>query len=180
MHFEIDIVDGAGGSTAADRTHKVSVEKIGAAGPAGGAFRVLIDGVPAVVDARRTDLGLSLVFADGRSVDVAVTDRPGGEWFVQLPNADVSASVDARRYQRGESGTGVKAGAQRITAPMPGRVVRILVKPGDEVAHRQGVVVVEAMKMENELGAPKAGRVKEVAVTEGQSVEAGRLLVVIE
>ena len=146
MHFEIDINE---------RTHKVTVEKLGAAGPAGGAFRVLIDGVPAAVDARRTDLGLSLVFDDGRSVDVALTDRPGGEWFVQLPHADV-------------------------TAPMPGRIVRILVKPGDEVAHRQGVVVVEAMKMENELGAPKAGRVKDVAVTEGQSVEAGRLLIVIE
>ncbi len=171
MHFEIDINE---------RTHKVTVEKIGAAGPQGGAFRVLIDGQPAEVDARRTELGLSLVFADGRSIDVALTDKPGGEWFVQLPTADVTAAVDARRHQRGDSGGGAKAGAQRITAPMPGRVVRILVKPGDEVAHRQGVLVVEAMKMENELGAPKAGKIKEIAVTEGQSVEAGRLLAVIE
>lgn len=171
MLFEIDINE---------RTHKVAVEKVGGAGSDGGAFRVLIDGVPAAVDARRTDLGLSLVFADGRSVDVAVTDRPGGEWFVQLPHADVTASVDARRYQRSESGGGAKSGAQRVAAPMPGRVVRILVAVGDEVAHRQGVVVVEAMKMENELGASKAGRVKEIAVVEGQSVEAGRLLIVIE
>ncbi|TAK17500.1 MAG: biotin/lipoyl-binding protein [Acidobacteria bacterium] len=63
---------------------------------------------------------------------------------------------------------------------MPGRVVRLLVKVGDEVELRQGVVVVEAMKMENELGAPKAGRVKDIAVAEGQSVEAGRVLLVIE
>jgi biotin carboxyl carrier protein len=63
---------------------------------------------------------------------------------------------------------------------MPGRVVRILVKPGDEIALRQGLIVVEAMKMENELTSPKAGRVKEVAVTEGTSVEAGRLLIVVE
>ena len=63
---------------------------------------------------------------------------------------------------------------------MPGRVVRVLVKPGDNVAARQGLVVVEAMKMENELTAPRAGRVKEVAVAEGQSVEAGRLLVIVE
>lgn len=179
MHFEIDLINEAAGS-AAGRTHKVTVEKAGAAGPNGGAFRVLIDGVPADVDARRTELGLSLVFADGQSIDVAVTDRPGGEWFVQLPNADVTVAVDARRYQRGEAGGGAKAGVQRIMAPMPGRIVRILVKPGDEVAHRQGVLVVEAMKMENELGAPKAGRVKEIAVIEGQSVEAGRLLAVIE
>jgi biotin carboxyl carrier protein len=63
---------------------------------------------------------------------------------------------------------------------MPGRVVRVLVAPGDEVQARQAVVVVEAMKMENELRSPKAGRVKDVAVTPGTSVEAGRVLVVIE
>ena len=65
-------------------------------------------------------------------------------------------------------------------APMPGRVVRVLVKPGDEVAPRQGLVVVEAMKMENELSSPRAGTVREVTVSEGASVEAGRLLAVID
>jgi biotin carboxyl carrier protein len=63
---------------------------------------------------------------------------------------------------------------------MPGRVVRVLVAQGDEVAARQGVVVVEAMKMENELRSPKAGRVKEVSVKAGDSVEAGRGLLVVE
>jgi biotin carboxyl carrier protein len=63
---------------------------------------------------------------------------------------------------------------------MPGRVVRVLVKAGDEVAARQGLVVVEAMKMENELTSPKAGRVREVGVSEGTSVESGRLLVIVE
>ena len=63
---------------------------------------------------------------------------------------------------------------------MPGRIVRVLVKPGDEVAGRQGLVVVEAMKMENELVAPRPGRIKDVLVTEGQSVETGRLLIVVE
>jgi biotin carboxyl carrier protein len=63
---------------------------------------------------------------------------------------------------------------------MPGRVVRVLVKAGDEVAAKQGVVVVEAMKMENELRSPKAGRVKDVSVAPGTSVDAGRVLVTIE
>jgi biotin carboxyl carrier protein len=63
---------------------------------------------------------------------------------------------------------------------MPGKVVRVLVAPGDEVASRQGLVVVEAMKMENELRAGRAGRVSEVLVVEGTSVEAGALLVVLE
>ena len=169
MQFEIDVNE---------RTHKVVVERVGTA--AGGRFRVVIDGIEASVDARRTELGLSLIFEDGRSTDVALTDRPGGEWFVQLPHADVTAVVDARRYQRGEGGGAAKTGVQRILAPMPGRVVRLLVKVGDQVELKQGVVVIEAMKMENELAAPKAGRVKDIAVTEGQSVEAGRVLIVIE
>jgi biotin carboxyl carrier protein len=66
------------------------------------------------------------------------------------------------------------------SAPMPGRVVRVLVVHGEDVEARQPVVVVEAMKMENELRSPKAGRVKDIAVEAGTSVEAGRVLVVIE
>jgi biotin carboxyl carrier protein len=92
----------------------------------------------------------------------------------------LTALVDSRRYRRSGGGPAAAAGEVRVTAPMPGRVLRILVKPGDEVAARQGLVVVEAMKMENEIGAPKAGRIKEVAASAGQSVESGRLLVVIE
>ena len=71
-------------------------------------------------------------------------------------------------------------GQVTIVAPMPGRVVRVLVAAGDQVDARQPVVVVEAMKMENELRAPRAGRVKEIAVAPGTSVEAGRVLAVIE
>jgi biotin carboxyl carrier protein len=63
---------------------------------------------------------------------------------------------------------------------MPGRVLRVLVRPGDAVEARQGLVVIEAMKMENELTTTRAGRVREVTVAAGAAVEAGRLLVVIE
>jgi biotin carboxyl carrier protein len=154
----------------------VAVEAVGAAGPAGGRFKV----GSTFVDCRRTDLGFSLVFEDGRVVDVATTAQAPGEWLLQLPHVDLIAVVDRRRRERGHPGAAAAAGEQRINAPMPGRVVRILVKPGDEVALRQGLIVVEAMKMENELTSPKAGRVKEVAVTEGTSVEAGRLLIVVE
>jgi len=71
-------------------------------------------------------------------------------------------------------------GPQRVTAPMPGKIVKLLVKPGDKVQPRQGVVVVEAMKMENELRARTAGTVSEVRVREGASVEAGAILVILE
>jgi biotin carboxyl carrier protein len=182
MTFEVEI-DG--------RARIVSIEPIGAAGHAGGRFRVVVrgSGDPADVarvveelDARRTDLGLSLLFVGRpRSLDLAVTERPGGEHLVQFPHVSVTALVDARRGRRGTAGTtGGSSGEQRVTAPMPGRVVRVLVKPGDEVAARQGVVVVEAMKMENELTAARPGRVRDVGVTEGQSVHAGQLLVILE
>jgi biotin carboxyl carrier protein len=63
---------------------------------------------------------------------------------------------------------------------MPGKVVRVLVEVGDEVTARQPLVVVEAMKMENELSASRPGRVTEVAAREGTSVETGKLLVLVE
>jgi biotin carboxyl carrier protein len=72
------------------------------------------------------------------------------------------------------------SGPQKVVAPMPGKIVRVLVQAGDEVKARQGLVVVEAMKMENELRAGRDGRVREVVVSEGQSVDAGSLLLVVE
>ena len=63
---------------------------------------------------------------------------------------------------------------------MPGKVVRVLLNAGDEVAARQGVLVVEAMKMQNEVQSPKAGKISEIKVSEGQTVNAGDVLAVIE
>jgi biotin carboxyl carrier protein len=140
---------------------------------------------------------------DGQQVSVEATELAGGRWSLRLPGSGrqhevvivarpdpggLEALVDGLSVPvRVSSGTTVarKAGARgegpdRITAPMPGKVVKLLVRAGDQVAARQGVVVVEAMKMENELRSPKAGRVKEIAVAAGESVEAGRTLVVIE
>ena len=171
MIFEIDLNG---------RTRTVSIEPDGATGE-GGRFRVRVEGTLHDVDARRTDLGLSLIFREsGRGADVAIVERPGGDLLLQLPHVSLVAEVDARRVRRKTGGGAAADGEHRITAPMPGRVLRVLVKPGDEIAARQGLVVVEAMKMENEIRSPKAGRVKEVAVTDGQSFESGRLLVVVE
>jgi biotin carboxyl carrier protein len=164
----------------AGRIRRVSVQPVGDTHAAGGAFRVRVDDADIEVWGHRTDLGLLLRFADGRTLDVALTPRQAGEWLVQLPHVGVTAVVDGHRAQTGRPGDAATAGAQRITAPMPGRVVRILVKPGDAVAARQGLVVVEAMKMENELSSPRAGTVREVAVTEGAPVESGRLLIVVD
>lgn len=159
----------------AGRTRAVQVERA-----PDGRFHVSVDGAPRVLDVRQTDVGLSMIFEDGRSLEAAATPGSAGDWLVQLPHVDVPVVVDGRRQARGGASGASGTGAQRVTAPMPGRVLRVLVAVGDEVGHRQGLVVVEAMKMENELGAPKAGRVTEIAVVEGASVEAGRLLLVIE
>jgi biotin carboxyl carrier protein len=96
-----------------------------------------------------------------------------------VPTRVLGAPGQRRWSKPGELATAA-AGPQRVTAPMPGKVVKVLVSPGDEVEARQGLVVIEAMKMENELRAPRAGRVREVHVKEGAPVESGRLLVVLE
>ena len=169
MTFEVEV---------AGRVRHVTVEPLGANDGSGGRFRVLVDTAAHVVDARPTDLGWSIVYdVESRSVDVALTEQVRGQILVQFPQVDVAVTIDGRRFRGEPQKTGPSTEEARITAPMPGRVVRVLVTPGDEVAVRQALVVVEAMKMENELVASRAGRVAEVLVTEGQSVEAGRLLV---
>jgi biotin carboxyl carrier protein len=162
------------------RTRSVSIERV-AANPHH--FRVTIDGVTRLVDAVRVDEGLiSLILSDGdgASHQVAVSDGASpGEQTVTLAEGTLQVIVNGRRARRGVDTAGA-AGEQRILAPMPGKVLRVLAKAGDAVTLRQPLIVIEAMKMENELTSPKAGRVKEVSVGEGQSVEAGRLLVTVE
>jgi biotin carboxyl carrier protein len=165
-------------------------------------FRVTVGGAAQVVEvARPNDFTLSLLAgkAPGGAASGDDTGRekgtvpivrtstdfqlaPGlahGELLVGLEGRTISVTVNGRRSAHAEAGAHGQ-GLVTIAAPMPGRVVRVLVAAGDEVAARQGVVVVEAMKMENELRAPRAGRVKEVSVAAGTSVEAGRILAVIE
>jgi biotin carboxyl carrier protein len=172
MTFEIEING---------RTRAVSIERAGSEGR----YRVSVDGEVSLVDAQRTGtFGLSLIFPDAAHDAIKVAIAPGsaqGELLAYLGGRTTPVSINARRTGRGAADAGGNAhGEQRVVAPMPGRVVRVLVAVGDTVEARQGVVVVEAMKMENELRSPKAGRVKDVAVAPGTSVEAGRVLVVID
>ena len=88
--------------------------------------------------------------------------------------------LDERRLRmRRAGGKFTLEGPQRIDAPMPGKVTRVLVKVGDQVEEGQGLVVVEAMKMENELKSPKAGKVTELHAVEGAAVESGAKLAVV-
>lgn len=167
------------------RSRSVSIERAGEASAGAMRLRVSVDGESALVDLQRSgEFGLSLVFPDAADRSTTVHVVPGqvsGELLAYLAGRMVPVAVNARRSGRGTADGGAGAhGEQKIVAPMPGRVVRVLVNAGDAVEPRQPVIVVEAMKMENELRSPKAGRVKDVAVAAGTSVEAGRVLVVID
>ena len=148
-----------------------------------GVFLVSIDGREREVDVKEVGGILSLLIGS-KSYDVSIA---GGT--VHVDGVPVEVSIVASRPlapSRAEgSRGGVTAGPagegpQQVTAPMPGKIVKLLVKPGDRVEPRQGLVVVEAMKMENELRARAAGTVKEVRAIEGATVEAGAILVVLE
>src|SRR5690606_13009749 len=107
--------------------------------------------------------------------------RPGerrGTWHLTIEGQPVTAEVVDERTKaiRAMAGAEETASAGVLVAPMPGMVVRILVEPGQTVAAGQGVIVVEAMKMENELRSPAAGVVAHIAVSAGQTVEKGALL----
>ena len=143
-----------------------------------GRYVVLLDGAPLEVDLQDTGSHFVSLLVGGRSYEAGLEKRPGGYTVVL---ADDVVSVDLAEGAKSSSAPVRKAaGLARVTAPMPGKLVRVLVAAGQGVAAGEGLVVVEAMKMENELRSPKAGTVKEVPVREGQAVEAGTLLVVVE
>jgi|SRR5688572_946236 len=115
------------------------------------------------------------------SYEVAVERRSNGERIVYVNGLAVPVSiVDPReRLVRRRGGVSAETGPRSIVSPMPGRIVKVLVREGEVVAAHQGLVVVEAMKMENELRAPRAGQVSAVKVIEGMSVEAQAVLVTL-
>jgi biotin carboxyl carrier protein len=158
------------------RLHAVEVKQV-----PGGAFVVTVDGVAADLDVRRaSDGALSVRLEDG-STHLLHVERGAApdQRVVAVDGVRVTTCLNGRRARRGAGHAGDE-GQQRVHAPMPGKIVRVLTVVGAEVDARQPLVVVEAMKMENELSVPRGGRVMEILVEEGQSVEAGRLLVVVE
>lgn len=168
------------------RRRTVSVEK------RGDGWAVTLDGRSAAVHAAVVDGRWSLLVEDARSASGAsepvsrrsyeVTfDGGGGDQLVRVDGCPVRlALIDPRRRYGRRDVTARADGPGAVVAPMPGRVVRILVARGQQVAARQGVVVVEAMKMENELKADAAGVVARVAVAAGQAVEKGAIMIEFE
>ena len=146
----------------------------------GSVWELTLDGRILSVDVTAIAGRWSLLIGS-RSYEVAVERRSNGERIVYVNGLAVPVSiVDPRArlvQRRGHVSDGT--GPRSILSPMPGRIVKVLVREGDVVAAHQGLVVVEAMKMENELRAPRAGQVSAVKVVEGMLVEAKAVLVTL-
>ena len=120
------------------------------------------------------------ILVNGRAFEAIVIPAAEGV-LVRCAGREFHAIVSDPRVWRGNRGTLFSAeGKQQVTAPMPGKVVRILVSAGETVEANQGLVVVEAMKMQNEIRAPKAGTIDRIFISEGQAVAAGDPLVTIK
>ncbi len=147
--------------------------------PAGPGFAVRLGERTLAAELRETRPGFVNLLLDGRSVEAGLEGR-GGVYTVHLPDRTLRVDLSDGPRRGGGASRGLARGPVRIEAPMPGRVVRLLVAAGQDVTAGQGLLVIEAMKMENELRAPRAGRVAAVQVSALSAVETGALLVVLE
>lgn len=107
-------------------------------------------------------------------------ERVGSDLHLWVGSKRFAVEVRDPRSLRGRTRAGDDHGPKKITAPMPGKVVRLLAHVGDEVEPGAGVAVVEAMKMQNEIKSPKQGTVQKILVTEGVAVNAGDVLAIVE
>jgi biotin carboxyl carrier protein len=143
-----------------------------------GGGKFAIDGIPREADSIAIAPRLYSILLDGRSFEAHVREA-AGKVIVAIGGREFSFRVDDPRQWR-QSGAALEAeGKQQVIASMPGKVMRVLVTAGQTVMCGQGLVVVEAMKMQNELRSPKSGKVERLLVAEGQAVNAGEILAVI-
>jgi len=153
-----------------DQTYKISLEEEGKT------TEVEIEGKKIPVEFQKIDENFYSILLDGRSIGVGILKRGKrvdifleGELYEFEPISD----------KEKEKAKGIVSGVQEIKSPMPSRVVKILKKSDELVKEGEGVIVIEAMKMESELKSPIEGKVKEVKVKEGDAVESGTVLLVI-
>ncbi|UCF31295.1 MAG: biotin/lipoyl-binding protein [bacterium] len=133
-----------------------------------------------VVDSRWTQMDLLSLLIDGQSYQVDIhSEKDCHRVLIEGEHFDFELFDERKTLLKSAAGLGAE-GVQEIKTSMPGKIVKILVSEGDEVQQGDGLVIVEAMKMENEMKSPKAGVVKRVGIKEGEAVESGAVLVVVE
>jgi biotin carboxyl carrier protein len=125
--------------------------------------------------------GVFTVILQGKVFACTLEKLPSGATEIIVNGHRIAVTIqDPKRLSHNAGAAGQAGGRAVLTSPMPGKVVRVLCAAGDEVAEGQGILVVEAMKMQNEVQSPKTGKVVEIKVTEGQTVNAGEVLAVVE
>ena len=163
----------------AGEEHLIEVVRTGPAAPSGG-YRVTLGGEVHLVDAVPVEDGVSSFIVDGACYEVhASRERDHYTLLINGEHYELEAR-NRRSLAAAGKGDGPAVGRQVVQAPMPGRVVRVLVGPGETVTEGASLLILEAMKMENELRSPIHGTVVEVAVVEGQVVATGEKLAVVE
>lgn len=138
-----------------------------------------LDGQGVAADIVELESGVFSVLLGGTVFEVRVAPAQSGIRIAIDGHEYLVEYEDPRQWRRSGSGSVGAQGRQNITAPMPGKIVRLLVKNGDKVERGQGLLIIEAMKMQNEIKSPKEGTVEKVAVAESQPVNAGEVLAVI-
>jgi biotin carboxyl carrier protein len=159
-----------------EKTYTVEIEEVGKS-----LYRVAVDGSEFLVDGKKTGFTNYSLIVDNRSFEVEV-DVKEDEYRVLVDGRNYHIDlIDERRVRLGGLQSGIQLqGRQNVSVPMPGKIIAVLVSEGDTVEKGQGLVIVEAMKMENEVRCPINGEVKEVRVKTGDAVEAGAVLAVVE
>ena len=170
--------------TIAEKTYRVELTRTGgrqiSERQIGAEWSCRLDGREMPVDAVSVQEGVLSLLLNGQSYEVK-QETIGTENNIVVGHERFSVSVrDPRSFRSRRRAGASEQGVKKITAPMPGKVVRILSGVGDQVEAGQSVIVIEAMKMQNELKAPKNGVIKKINVTEGAAVEAGQSLAEVE
>lgn len=170
MKFEIEL-----GTAGGKKKHLVEINRHGST------CQISIDGEPLDAHAVQLSPNTVSVLLRGQSFEINLSRSGGGNIKLQCGHHEFSAEVmDPRAWQGRKHGALEVEGRAEILAPMPGKVVRVLVGAGDAVEAGQGLFVVEAMKMQNEIRSPKTGKVARLLAKEGQNVNAAEVLAWID
>lgn len=167
--------------TTHDHTLEVSFQS-NAAKAGQGTLEFSLDGEPAVADWAEISPGVYSILLQGRSYEAQVARWPGesllrsGRYDLHIGDRHYVVDVQDARFQRAVGPAAAAEGPEDIPAPMPGRIAKVLVAENQNVGAGQGLLVIEAMKMQNELRAPRPGRVETIYVAEGAGVETGSKL----
>jgi biotin carboxyl carrier protein len=144
-----------------------------------GRWTCRLDGRDVEVDAVLVRPNVLSLRIGNRAFDIK-SDRLADDWRLWVGSRPFPAQLRDPRSLRGRTRRDGENGPQKIAAPMPGKIVRLLVGEGDPVALGEGILVMEAMKMQNEIKSPKSGIVRKILVGQGAAVNPGDLLAIVE